>query len=368
MKFVSAQRILILSAAGIGLALSDPSHAVHDGGVGACKACHAMHNSEDGLPIDPNNPGGNPYLLIRNNPSDVCLLCHATANGSVFGTDPLNPPPEKGGGNFVFLLQDNLNDGPDGLLNPISGNHAGHNTVSSDWGVPEDPDNSVAPGGTFPASQLSCSSCHDPHGNPNFRMLRGAGSTTIGGFTFVYDAPLADGISLLAGEETTTNHTAYHQGWADWCANCHGHYHDESAPGFDHPADHQMEGEHEEYNRYAGPSNPYGGNFSTAYIPQTPIQDPAITISSTFGASTSSRVTCMSCHRAHATSAPHSTRWDPNIEFLSDDGQVSGSYPLPNPYPEPDQRALCVKCHYEEAEAHGWGQPCMECHRDLGHN
>ena len=47
------------------------------------------------------------------------------------------------------------------------------------------------------------------------------------------------------------------------------------------------------------------------------------------------------------------------------DGFESGSYPIPSPYPDPNQRSLCVKCHYTEAYEHGFGRPCMECHRNL---
>ena len=33
------------------------------------------------------------------------------------------------------------------------------------------------------------------------------------------------------------------------------------------------------------------------------------------------------------------------MEYLALDGQVSGSYPLPNPYPDAHQGTLCHKCH-----------------------
>ncbi len=54
---------------------------------------------------------------------------------------------------------------------------------------------------------------------------------------------------------------------------------------------------------------------------------------------------CLSCHRAHASSAPAAGRWDFNVALLDEDGLVSGSYPIPNPYLDPDQGTLCSKCH-----------------------
>ena len=55
----------------------------------------------------------------------------------------------------------------------------------------------------------------------------------------------------------------------------------------------------------------------------------------------------MSCHRAHATSAPDAGRWDFNVTGLAEDGQESGSFALPNPY-DGNQRSLCNKCHSQD--------------------
>ena len=52
----------------------------------------------------------------------------------------------------------------------------------------------------------------------------------------------------------------------------------------------------------------------------------------------------LSCHRAHATSAPDAGRWDFSVTGLAEDGIESGSYALPNPY-DGNQRSLCNKCH-----------------------
>ena len=323
-----------------------------------------MHNSEDG---QSDSSFGHPMLLRADSSTDLCLSCHAEDLGSVLAPDPRFPTPELGGGNFTFLYEDNINDAADGATNPIPGHRAGHNVVSPAWGIPEDPDNSMSPGGSFPASALSCTSCHDPHGNDSFRLLRGQGPVGGTGFTFINPAPTAKGIALDAGPESPIGHTAYQQGCSDWCANCHGYYHDEGMnQGFEHPADERLDGsERNIYNRYVDPDEPEKGDFATAYTPEVPIEDVAMTPFSSNGATTQSRVTCMSCHRAHATSAPASTRWDPNVQFLSEDGLVSGSYPLPDPFNHPQQRALCVKCHYRDAVDHGLGAACMECHRQL---
>ncbi|MBU1699265.1 MAG: hypothetical protein KJ831_03870 [Candidatus Eisenbacteria bacterium] len=360
-KILCAMAILCVLGAAAGKA-----GAFHEQGTANCSGCHTMHNSLDGIP---ESPFSHPGLLRFESATDLCLSCHAVENGAVFGPDPLNPPPEKGAGNFTFLLENNINDGNNGIQNPIEGHHAGHNVSTSTWGIPIDPANNVAPGGSYPADQLGCTSCHDAHGNQNFRMLRDTQTGSRDGFVFIYPAPIALGINIQQGQESLTNHTAYQSGWADWCANCHGYYHENigQGHGFDHPAAEFMSGEeYMSYNEYSGPSDPSGGDYMVAYIPEVPFEDEDVTISSSIGASASSRVMCLSCHRAHATSAPMNTRWDPNIEFLDEDGQVSSSYPIPSPYPEPGQRALCVKCHYRGLESHGLNQPCMRCHRSGG--
>ena len=55
----------------------------------------------------------------------------------------------------------------------------------------------------------------------------------------------------------------------------------------------------------------------------------------------------MTCHRAHATSAPDAGRWDFSVTFLIEDGDESGSYEIPNPYTD-NQRSLCNKCHRKD--------------------
>ena len=99
------------------------------------------------------------------------------------------------------------------------------------------------------------------------------------------------------------------------------------------------------YNRYNGTADPLGGTEATAYIAAVPFEDPSTTTISTAGPTSSSKVMCLTCHRAHASSAPHAGRWDFNVDLLIDDGAVSGSYPIPSPYPTPVQNSLCNKCH-----------------------
>lgn len=325
------------------LALAARAMAFHDGGVASCSGCHLTHG-ESGTLVGPSADRG---LLIAESPSDVCLVCHARGPGRVYGTDPLVPPPETGPGNFVFLTEDNLNDAPGGALNPVLGDAAGHNVVAPGHGLRVDPRRALAPGGTFPSAKLGCTSCHDPHGNASFRLLHGAGPVMGGTFTFVRPAPDAVGPEVGTGPESARHHTAYRGGVSDWCSNCHGPYHHAgSGSAFRHPVDRALGADVvRRYSEYEGDAHPASGVEARAYLPQVPFEDRASTPTSTTGPSPGSRVMCLSCHRAHATSAPAAGRWDFKVGLLTDDGRASGSYPIPNPYGGAAQGPLCSKCH-----------------------
>ena len=334
------------------LVVTSASAAVHGGGVGACATCHAMHPKDQSGGITPGPGPGTPgsSLLSGGPASDICLSCHATAYGAVLGTSPLAPPPERGPGNFVFLLEDNLNDGPDGVTNPIIGDEAGHNINAPAHGLSSDGTRMTSPGGTYPSSNLKCTSCHDPHGNQNYRFLRGPDIQEGSGGTFIYDAPIATGLDLeTGGSESNSNHIAYISGMSLWCGNCHVAYlsdHNGGAGGWEHPTEHSMENEiNTHYNAYNGTADPTGGTAITSYLAAVPFEDAANTTTSAAGPTASSRLMCLTCHRAHASSGPSSGRWDFNVTTLGEDGVISGSYPIPNPYGDPSQDPLCFKCH-----------------------
>jgi len=323
--------------------------AFHDGGVAHCNGCHTMHNSQNGQLVDPDSPNGNAWLLKDATPSDVCIGCHDHLDQPL-GTDPLAPPTLKGAGNFVYLLEDNLNDGHNGALNPITGDAAGHNLNAPGHGLATDATHTTAPGGTFPAAAMGCTSCHDPHGTSDFRFLYGAGRQVQDGVaTFTNPAPDADGLSIFFGAESQTMHTAYKGGMSAWCGNCHGDFHNNSTKLI-HPSGVALGGSiSQTYNLYNGTVDQTGGSQATAYLAEVPFEDAANTTSSTAGPSASSQVACISCHRAHATSAPDAGRWDFSISLLDEDGTESGSYAIPDPYNNPNQRSLCNKCHNMDA-------------------
>lgn len=345
-----------VALAAVGACLPPAAGAFHDGGVGTCERCHVMHDAAAGqVALDGLRP-----LLLAASSTDLCLTCHGDG---VMGLNPLQPPRELGAGNFVFLLEDDLDDATDPLAPRLPGEAAGHSIVSPAWGLTAESRWSRAPGGTFPSASLGCTSCHDPHGTAGFRMLRGVGPVQGGIAHFAYPAPVAVGLPVTdpAAVESRLAHSAYVSGMTRWCANCHGFYHDSGGTAFEHPVDELLDsGVRRRYEMYDGDANPTGGAAGTSYLPEVPFEAADAAVDRTAGPGTAGRLHCLTCHRAHASSAPASGRWDFRVYHLADDGVASGSWPLPSPYPDPDQRQLCRKCH---GQNHDQGRACLECHR-----
>ena len=366
---MKASRLLILAAVAV-LVAGAPALAFHDEGVAHCNGCHTMHNSQDGVAMNlqpDGSPGGTapgtgyPNLLLVSNKTDLCLSCHDGGGGyHVWSASPSAPDPgsaNRGGGDFVFLEEDNINDGHGGATNPILGEKAGHTVVSAMKGTGPDSVLATAPGGTYPSANLACTSCHDPHGTSSFRILYQAGQN-ISGASFLATME-AEGIGTRDGAETATNHNAYKDGYSAWCATCHTDFHQGWTADLIHPSGQIMSGDTvDNYNSYDGTSDcianppalgqPCGsGSAATAYLAEVPFQDAGMTTDSTAGPTATSEVACVSCHRAHATSAEDAGRWDFNLTGLAEDGAESGSYAIPNPYDE-FQRSLCNKCHSKD--------------------
>jgi hypothetical protein len=350
MKKVCFFGVVILFLAGYAV----PVIAFHDGGVARCNGCHTMHNSQDGALVDPDSPTGNPYLLIDATPTDVCLSCHASFGQ--FSSDGQTRGP---GGDFYWLTQD-VTWVTDSVTYWSYGREHGHNIVSPGYGLVEDGVLTTAPGGTFMSAYMGCNSCHDPHGNPNFRMLYTTGESPAnypGGYPFTEPAPVADGNSVRtrigeAGEEITGQHTAYTSGMSDWCANCHAGMHSDLTTNFVHPVGDTVGSTiSSNYNAYVTTGD-LTGSFSTAYMPLAPFEDAANTTTSTTGTVASSRVMCLSCHRAHASPYSDAGRWDFNQTLLGNShpaGEPYMDHYDGNPLDLAIQRSLCNKCHLEDA-------------------
>lgn len=359
MKFIKPL-LVIMAAAVITLALGGDGLAFHDEGVAYCAACHTMHNSQDGNVVYPGAEGG--YLLRHVDGASTCLRCHAgygqrTEDGSGYG----------GGGDFYWITK-TFNWVSHGAKESTGDSH-GHNIIAKDFGLLNEDAKlgNKAPGGNFD-HEMSCASCHDPHGNKNYLLLRGNESHDGANFP---DAPIA----VTSGRRTASSnavsdikHPAYGSGMSEWCAGCHTTFIDGLASRM-HPADFPMNTTIQNtYNEYISTSNPTGGNINGSYLEMVAFQtgDTDETVlegltSSTKGPEAGAEVACISCHRAHASAFPDAGRWFFETEVINDshpaagDAGVTGNDVINSYYGKSiterfgeGQRSLCNKCHNKD--------------------
>jgi hypothetical protein len=363
--------ILKLAAAALAMSFGQ-AWAFHDGGVAECGGCHTMHGAAT------NNTSG---LLAKRDPSSTCLACHEHAGDtgpssyhvSTAAVDlSANSAPKQRspGGDFAWLKRQYTGA-------PEMGQQHGHSIVAIDNGYVADTSNLTAPGGTMSSGQFACNDCHDQHGQLRrqagdvyvrggvigqnvlpiansgsydnslvpvankfavgvYRLLRGLGDTgshsgvNYGANTlFVAVAPA----TYNRSESITQTRVAYGvygtTGSGAWCATCHPDIHSNAATvgAFNHPVDAGLDGLAPNYNAYVSSGNLTGSN-ATAFSSLTPFmenQTSYTTLAShaknndTFltGPTTSDQVSCMTCHRAHATGFNHMVRWNPEYEMIT---------------------------------------------------
>ncbi|WP_246525767.1 cytochrome C [Geomobilimonas luticola] len=376
---------IVVAAAMLTLAASGSALAFHDGGVATCDGCHTMHNSQGGAQMTKNALAvgtTNAYLLQGSDDSSTCLVCHGKAPaGSGYkvldpaaaaGAAPANFTP---GGDFGWLKKDYTWTLP--RPGSSKGERHGHNVVANDFGLVADATLTTAPGGTYPAANLGCQSCHDPHGKTRIidaagTMATSAPGTSVlpigdsGSYGAMPDANQAVGVYRLLGgagyapksyatspftaappiavapstynraETTTDTRVAYGKGMSEWCANCHQGLHNDAYPtNLRHPAGNAalMTNVLANYAAYVKSGDLTGTN-ANAYSSLVPYEEgtadrAALVLhaktdgTAKSGPDATSNVMCLSCHRAHATGWDSMSRWNNKTEFLT----VAGDFP-----------------------------------------
>lgn len=411
-------------AAGVALVYGQ-AYAFHSGGVAECVGCHQMHDA----------PSTN-NLLIRSDASGTCLSCHehagdtgpssyhiSTADADLSPTAP--PKQRTPGGDFAWLKRSYADTGI-GYDEP--GHMHGHNIVSVANGYSADPVNTQSPGGGgVDGATFSCISCHDQHssirrfadgsyartglpiansGSYNnsaapiagatavgvYRILRGGGSgatndVSVPGATFNTIFTAVAPSTYNRTEAATETRVAYGltgtTGTGTWCATCHPGMHQGSNQ--DHPVDTGINSLNINYNAYVS-SGIMTGSSTSSFTSLVPFQEDTNLIATLAGharnnntyltgPTANSQVTCLSCHRAHASGFIHAIRWQLENEFLTkadslgnpfycatDSPVSSGRCALGRPTTEVQaayydrpvaklgawQRSLCNKCHAKD--------------------
>ena len=365
MKIVKVSLILVAAVAAI-VGLSTASYAFHSGGVAECMGCHNIHDGQSSS-----------ALLMAGDTTSTCAnaSCHGAPSAGSYhiltptvtpGVPPLNKTP---GGDFGWLLKTYTWSPRSGSSETELGERHGHNVVAMDLpGYVVDSTNTTAPGGDMAAASLSCNSCHDNHGKRR-RLSTGAigitGAPIVGSGSYTNSAAPAAGQAvgmyrLLRGQyseagsggttfsanfngvvaatynkdEGTSGRTqmAYGAGVSDWCATCHPDMLSATSAKHTHPTNQGFSANlAAAYNAYVGSGLTGNPEFDT-YAPYSNdnITDLATLKSdatnSMRDASTTSKVMCLSCHRAHASGFGKMVRWNAlGNEFIWVDGMFPGT-------------------------------------------
>jgi hypothetical protein len=375
-----------LVVAAIGFAPA--AYAFHDGGVAECEGCHTMHNSEGGKAVS--TLGGltqfksGPFLLQGNTQSEACLNCHnSLTTGSyhistdgtllVPGAAPIN---YTAGGDFGWLKKTYTWVVRGSNVFSVGQDH-GHNIVAPAFNFLADTTRTAAPGGTFLAANLQCSSCHDPHGKYRqdangtqtttglpignsgsytssaaptatfavgvYRLLGGAGYLSSGApaaFTGPSPSAVAAGTYNKVESDNGTGQVrvAYGKNMSEWCANCHGSIlttgYMSGQAGFTHPAGATAKFGTDELANYGSyvKSGTLTGTAATSYWTLAPFETGSAVLAdlktaqaSFAGPDASSNVACVSCHRAHASGFDSMLRFNTTYEMITDGTGASGA-------------------------------------------
>jgi predicted CXXCH cytochrome family protein len=298
--------ILLVGATGIASANNGP-HGGYTAITDACAGCHRTHTAEG------------PHLVRDINTYNLCMSCHgSTATGAVTNVDdgvwegvagsnvgsPLN------GGGFTNYMGE-----------ATTSSHDVSETITDAWGAGATPERGIA-ASMIGGEALGCASCHDPHGSPNYRIIK----ETINGVAVAVDQ---------------TDEGAWDYDSEDWAANmsnvcgaCHTAYHETAANvgsdagawaypgGFTHRVDMSY--------AYGSNANPETTGFGGYNLP----------LGDSGGLDS---VVCNTCHLSHGSSAAMTG---------TADGGPGGGGTLPGDTTATDSallrlddRGVCEVCH-----------------------
>ena len=202
--------LLVLSAAFVALMSQFVTTARADGGphgeysaaTDSCAGCHRAHTAQA------------PRLLAFGSERALCMTCHGAA-GRGANTDVENGTYHANGGSDVGKANtpDNAPLLGGGFANyqgkPVTSVHDADSTTAAAWG------NGANRGATadLTAGKLTCTSCHNPHGSANYRLIR----------TVVNGNPVSVG-QVDEGDAKNYAKENWGAGYSSLCAACHSSY------------------------------------------------------------------------------------------------------------------------------------------------
>jgi predicted CXXCH cytochrome family protein len=427
--------LVIMAAAILTIGISGMAYAFHSGGVAECEGCHSMHSPVSTSYLLVAATQSETCLTCHEHAGDTGPSSYhvSTASGDMPGTgNAMLPPKQRGPAGDFGWIRKTYTWGT-GTGDVEDGSTHGHNVVAAVNGYVVDPVNSTSPGGSYAANQLACNSCHDPHGQfrrlanntiartggaiwasgsysgtanePKtvgsealavgvYRLLAGSGYTKSGvAINFPGVPPAKAPSNYNRSEATTQTRVAYgtvstngHTTWSQWCSTCHANMHMTGVSK--HPTERDLGSTIANlYNQYKK-SGDMSGSVGSSYLSIVPFTKASAADYSTLntlaqnndsqlgGPLASDQVSCVSCHRSHASAWPHMLRFSYGYEFVTKNGEYvatdnpdfpnwgsrgpaqaqgrtvadmrAGHYDRPATMWSAYQRVLCNKCHAKD--------------------
>ena len=293
-------------------------HGDYTATTDACAGCHRTHTATG------------PRLLISNSTYGLCMSCHgSSAVGANTNVDD---------GFYLSTRDDTVADEDHGAANtpdnspllgggfqnyqglPVTSSHdmSGPNVSLEAWG--NDVDRGLTAEITDP--EFSCASCHDPHGSPNYRLLK----TEVNGIPVQVDQVDED-----AKDYDTEQ---WGGGTSTLCAACHSAYH-ETAEGVGSDTGGQSFGGG--FTHRVDMPYSYGNNDNPETIGFTDTF--SVTVQVPLAQSgEGDYVVCMTCHIPHGSSA--------EMVGNADGGGLPGeTASTDSALLRLDNRGVCQACH-----------------------
>jgi len=392
----------------------------------SCAGCHRAHTSFSTVEFEPSSgpsPSGNVNALLVGSAStmlEFCYACHGDAapgaatnvqsgifdsGPSVSGTqtpDSTHPyqtdsafnKPLNGGG-FAQAANDwDWEVNATATYEAVTSSHS-METTSVLWG---------AGNGSSQNTYLICTSCHDPHGSSNFRLLKDSvntvdvggynsinatGGTAPDGWVFSTEVgyPTAAEGGWMKGPDGAAQMAAYRPDYTGgtpiaagvnaapgaslsaWCSACHtGYQNNSDAGGTKNYGSYESTVGAQVRHRHPVDVSLVGGD-STIFTPAMEfVLDPRIPLEATVGAADyrSNNVGCLTCHLAHGSSqdmtgwaaaslVQNNGEWVPQMDGVAgvnpDKSDQPGTLAAPNTTGgtssllRADNRGVCERCH-----------------------
>ncbi len=315
---ISVALLLAFATAGLASANGGP-HGDYDATTDGCAGCHRAHTATG------------PNLLVNGSTYDLCMTCHGSsgtgANTNVDDGFYLSSRDDSGG-DYDHGAANTPDNSPllgGGFVSynstAVTSIHSPDGSEIAAWG------NGVARGDLDNlAEPLSCASCHDPHGSPNYRIL----NVTVNG----------EAVVVAQVDEGAAKNYAVEQwgsGTSSLCAACHGAYHVTRVGAGSDNSDNGTGNDD-----YGGDITSFAHRIDMSYISGAN-ENPETTGLDTYTlplaeSGTGDLVVCMTCHLPHGTAA--------QMTGITDGAGLPGeTSATDSALLRIDNRGVCEVCH-----------------------